>query len=248
MKAYASVLMLLALATAGPAYATAIICYESDPCHHVTYEDFITAEDERFIPSQDDLYNGLPTPFGVWTVPAFDFSLGVPEVLLIDVAADVLYTARLHSLNGATEVNFSAILSTLNLADGSGPNVIGGGFASCTTAPCDFSFSGFVSDSTFVLPLPDKSGWQTPWWSDPDPLAMPIPFWSPDTFFRFTDANGQLISAPITIRAEVSGTAHATYLYEPFAVPEPTTVVLVGSGIAAAVARRRKSRASRRRT
>lgn len=241
------IVFVLALLTANPSYAAEIICYESNPCGHVTYEHLFELDDALTMPENPSLwsiYNPVPTPFDTWTIPSFDPSLGIPEVLLIDIEATVTLSGRIDDLAGQPEVRLSAIISTLSLLTAGGPNAFGGGGVRCTEAPCDFSLPGWYSDSTWVLPSSNNIGWEVPWWDVngyPDTvLTLPLLPWSPDTFFRLYDPNGELMAAPITLRTEVSGIARATYLYEPTAVPEPTTFLLIGSGLLGAEWKRRR--------
>ena len=241
MKTRAALLMLAAMLTAGPAYANEIICFvETVQCRYVTYEHAFNLDAEEFNPSGS--HDPLPTPYDLWAIPPFDSSLGIPEVLLIDIEGAVTINGRIDDLAGAREVSVFAIATILGLRDRAS-NVILDGYKVCTAAPCEFSFGpSSFGDFTYVLPTP--YGWESPWW-DADPglaVTLPIPYWSfGDTYFALEGEVGHA-AAPITLRTGLSGVARATYIYEVTELPEPSTLLLLGGGLLGAAWTRRRRR------
>jgi hypothetical protein len=243
MKTRAAVVMLAALLTPGPSYATGIICFELGPLCSITYEHPFSLEGEEF--HIQEWRNKLPTPYDLWTIPPFDSSLGIPDVLVITIEGTATISGRIHDLAGATEVTLIASASTLNLQDGS-PHVIADAFASCTAAPCDFSSGPSpFGDITLVFRTFDGSAWQVPWWdADPQPtvFTLPIPYWSTDTFFVLQNADG-IVALPITVRTHLNGVARASYIYAP--VPEPSTLLLLGGGLLGAAWKRKRRQSAK---
>lgn len=198
----------------------------------IVYEHAFSASDEQHFPGFD--HPSLPGfrdrhylsgAFDLWTIPTFDFSLGTPEVLLIDVDGVITIAGRVEDLGDEPSANLFAIASVYSVLGDS--NLIGaGGGGTSRTEPCDFSFESPHFDSGFVYPITAST-----------PPIQAVFAFSPDTFVTYE------IAATTTIRHSFSGIARATYIYEPVAVPEPATMILIGMGLAAGIVRHRMTRA-----
>ena len=136
------------------------------------------------------------------SIPAFDFSLGIPEVLIVEVVeGTVAISGQIHDLGGAPVVHLFVLGSIVDLIGDSVSIGAVAGFKSCTE-PCDFLFEA---------PYPAPVAYLFPITSSVLPLTVPFAFGT-DTF-----ATNEL-SATATIRTSLSGVARATYVYEPAAI------------------------------
>ena len=171
----------------------------------------------------------LGGPADLWTVPLFDFSLGVPEVLLIEIEGTATISGEFHDLRGLESVNpvaYFAVIAAPTSFDEDPFVWFTSTYVEPCTEPCDFSVSTDMASSGYLYPI-------TP---DTAPVMVQLGLYGADNFVYYE------VAASATIRNSINGVARATYFYEPFAepIPEPTTLVLLGIGLMGAEWKRRR--------
>jgi hypothetical protein len=154
------------------------------------------------------------TPFGV-NVPAFDTTLGTLTFLRIEVIGELSLSAS---------VQFGQVAGHIDLIDPIGliDRVAGITINQTCDTPC------IVSNTVPVHWIVDLV--------DFGPLSYNLGE-SPDRSVTWE------IASPGIIDSSYTGTAYAIYTYEPFeAIPEPTSLLLLATGLLPVAARLRKRR------
>jgi hypothetical protein len=151
-----------------------------------------------------------------WAVPVFDPALGTVEALFLELNG-------LFSINGELEPDVEALVVTLFID----PR---------TLFPVAFGSPQPCGRPCFTNILVDEE-WQFTYLQSNPPFHFPIGTHFDSHLFYDVSAAG-------SFHVEFTGVARATYLYEPQVMPEPTSLLLVGSGAAALLTRAHRRKRS----
>ncbi len=147
-----------------------------------------------------------------WSVPVFDPALGTVEALRLDLDG-------VFSINGQLEPDIEARVVTVFMDP-----ITLGPFGFGTPQPC--------VRPCFAKILVDEV-WEIGYLQSNPPFVFPIGTHIDSHLLYDVSAAGQF-------QVEFNGVARATYLYDPQAIPEPASFLLLASGLIGAKFKRRR--------